>query len=308
MDAFSREWNQVHKPREDECNKRLDQFEKVNLDIKPCTASSKHCVSRSETLDNRRTKVANIKRQLAECKRWWQEGEAWKAQFRAFSKQVKAETEQCDRKRAEIRAELKQYQAEWQVWKQQRAGLDSEREALDEDYETCLQEKSDLRARIVTMQEELESIQPVAGHCRTDDCPKLGFPQAGLDDFAHTVGDTYLAMAGPGGKLKTGKKVADAVAKLKPINLPSWRKIEIDMDHIVSGHQRGGARIMKNSNRSIFPEYMSRDEIERTIRQAYRYGKRIETQENRIHVRGNGIDIWINKITKKIVTAYPSAN
>ena len=80
------------------------------------------------------------------------------------------------------------------------------------------------------------------GHCRTDGCPKLGFPQAPLDDFSKTVGGVYLAMAGPAaGKLKAGKKVADAVAKLKPINLPSWRKIEIKIDHIVSGHQRGGA-------------------------------------------------------------------
>ncbi|MGI9282094.1 MAG: hypothetical protein ACR2PX_21030 [Endozoicomonas sp.] len=188
---------------------------------------------------------------------------------------------------------------------QQSSELKDEKAALGEEHEAYLQAKNGLRTRIETMQAELDSIQPVAGHCRADDCPRLGFPQAGLDDFAHTVGDAYLAMAGPGGKLKTGKKVADAVAKLKPINLPSWRKIEIDMDHIVSGHQRGGARIMKDSNKSLFPEYMSRDEIEKTVRQAYRYGKRIETQENRILVHGNGIDIWIDKATKVIKSAYP---
>ncbi|MGI9282092.1 MAG: hypothetical protein ACR2PX_21020 [Endozoicomonas sp.] len=62
---------------------------------------------------------------------------------------------------------------------------------------------------------------------------------------------------------------------------------------------------MKDSNRSIFPEYMSRDEIEKTVRQAYRYGKRFKTQENRILVHGNGIDIWIDKTTKAITSAYP---
>ncbi|WP_152558852.1 EndoU domain-containing protein [Endozoicomonas numazuensis] len=65
---------------------------------------------------------------------------------------------------------------------------------------------------------------------------------------------------------------------------------------------------MKGSNKSLFPETMSRDEIERTIRQAYRYGKRIETLKSdgdRILVHGNGIDIWIDKATKAITTAYP---
>ena len=65
---------------------------------------------------------------------------------------------------------------------------------------------------------------------------------------------------------------------------------------------------MKDSNKSLFPGYMSRDEIEKTIRQAYRYGKRIKTHKsdvNRILLHGNGIDIWIDKTTKAITSAYP---
>ena len=71
-----------------------------------------------------------------------------------------------------------------------------------------------------------------------------------------------------------------------------------------------GGRIMKDSNKSLFPEYMSRDEIEKAVRQAYRYGKRIKTLKsdgNRILVHGNGIDIWIDKATKVISSAYPNA-
>ncbi|WP_161787493.1 hypothetical protein [Endozoicomonas numazuensis] len=87
----------------------------------------------------------------------------------------------------------------------QKTELNEEKADLNKDYETYLQEKSDLRARIVTMHEELESIQPVAGHCRADNCLKLGFPQAALDDFTNIAGEVYLAMAGPG-KLKTALK------------------------------------------------------------------------------------------------------
>jgi len=54
---------------------------------------------------------------------------------------------------------------------------------------------------------------------------------------------------------------------------------------------------------------MSDDQIERTVRQAYRMGGKIKTQGDRVLVRGtaNGmtIEMWVNKSTKVIETAYP---
>jgi RHS repeat-associated protein len=102
-------------------------------------------------------------------------------------------------------------------------------------------------------------------------------------------------------------KLAKIVRLSKAINLPSWRKITIDMTHVLSGHVKGGLRV--SSKKDLFPTNMSITEIEQSIRQAYRYGKKILTQGERVLMQGeaNGlkIEMWVNKATKTIETAYP---
>ncbi|MFC4545041.1 EndoU domain-containing protein, partial [Paenactinomyces guangxiensis] len=95
----------------------------------------------------------------------------------------------------------------------------------------------------------------------------------------------------------------------KAIHLPSWKKVEIDMDHILSGHIAKGSRAKQSGKKTVFPEYMTAKQIEREIRQAYRFSKKIETQGDRVKVVGTGdhlkLEMWVNKTNRKIETAYP---
>ena len=100
-----------------------------------------------------------------------------------------------------------------------------------------------------------------------------------------------------------GKVLGKSKPKLKPINLPSWKSIKIDIGHIASGHMKGGSRA--GSGKDLFPDNMTESQIEKVVRQAYRYGKRIQTQGDRVKVRGNNIEMWVNIKKKVIETAYP---
>ncbi len=129
---------------------------------------------------------------------------AWKVRCLGLESSASQQNAQCREAKSASQALLNDCQRQLSLISQQKSELKTEKAELVEEYEEHLQAKSNLRDRIEGLQAELESIQPLLqGHCRTEDCPKLGFPQAPLDDFAHTVGEVYLAMAGPGGKLKT---------------------------------------------------------------------------------------------------------
>jgi len=61
--------------------------------------------------------------------------------------------------------------------------------------------------------------------------------------------------------------------------------------------------------KDLFPESMSRTQVERAVRQAYRFGKKVGSQGDRALVRGQHdgltIEMWVNRVTKTIETAYP---
>ena len=92
----------------------------------------------------------------------------------------------------------------------------------------------------------------------------------------------------------------------KAVNLPGWKKVEIDMQHILERHVPGAPYA---AGRTLFPGHMSESMIERAVRQAYRYGETVAGQGERVMVRGTAaglrIEIWVNKATKTIETAYP---
>ncbi|NJL29551.1 MAG: hypothetical protein HC897_17525 [Thermoanaerobaculia bacterium] len=92
----------------------------------------------------------------------------------------------------------------------------------------------------------------------------------------------------------------------KAINLPSWRRIVIDMIHIAERHMVGGAL---TARRTVFPSYMSREAVEKAVRFAYRFGEKVGSQGERVIVRGTfdgiTIEMWVNTATKTIETAYP---
>lgn len=96
--------------------------------------------------------------------------------------------------------------------------------------------------------------------------------------------------------------------KLKSVNLPSWRRVIIDMGHVAERHIVGG-QYAGEGGRDVFPKTMNALGVERAIRQAYRYSEKVRVQGDRIMLRGVGagmrIEMWFNKATKTIETAYP---
>ncbi|HEU4886918.1 MAG TPA: hypothetical protein VFV49_03455 [Thermoanaerobaculia bacterium] len=94
--------------------------------------------------------------------------------------------------------------------------------------------------------------------------------------------------------------------RLKAVNLPAWRKITINMSHIVARHTVGGAQTSARATKFIG---MSERQIERAIREAYRNGRTVSTQGDTVRVLGqsNGltIEMWVNKATRIIESAYP---
>jgi hypothetical protein len=93
------------------------------------------------------------------------------------------------------------------------------------------------------------------------------------------------------------------------VNLPAWKKIKIDMDEVTSGHMKGGKRLAPGNKKDLFPEGMTEKQVEKAIRDAYRNGEVIRSQGERVLIRGNWgagyIEMWVNKTTKMIETAYP---
>ena len=95
------------------------------------------------------------------------------------------------------------------------------------------------------------------------------------------------------------------------MNLPSWKTIPIKMKHILEGHTDSGWRTgCKGNNKTLFPENMSEQQIEKSIRQAYRYGKRIKTKNSKVAVvvgeyQGLKIEMYVDLENKIIRTAYP---
>jgi RHS repeat-associated protein len=93
------------------------------------------------------------------------------------------------------------------------------------------------------------------------------------------------------------------------VNLPAWKTIAIDMEHVTSGHVAGGLRV--SPKKTLFPEGMTTKQLERVIRQAYRGAKKVETQGDRVKLQGSAfgmkIEMWVNTADKLIETAYPVA-
>lgn len=106
-------------------------------------------------------------------------------------------------------------------------------------------------------------------------------------------------------KKDDGKK--EEPVKGKPVNLPAWKDVIIDVAHITSGHVAGGARA--SAKKDKFPPGMTPQKIESVVRNAYKVCKKLQTQGDRVLVVGTAdgltIEMWVNTTTKTIETAYP---
>jgi hypothetical protein len=106
-------------------------------------------------------------------------------------------------------------------------------------------------------------------------------------------------------------KEVTAAAALKPVNLPAWKDIDIDIDHIVSGHTPGGSRVGPGSQKDLFPKDWDEDKIERAVREAYKNGQKTSkiSTDGRVWMRGTGggrtIEMVVNTVTKTVESAWP---
>lgn len=55
----------------------------------------------------------------------------------------------------------------------------------------------------------------------------------------------------------------------------------------------------------MFAENLSERQVEKLVREAYRNSTKIKTQGERVLLRGNNLEMWLNTQTKTIETAYP---
>ncbi|MFS9065819.1 EndoU domain-containing protein [Streptococcus timonensis] len=84
------------------------------------------------------------------------------------------------------------------------------------------------------------------------------------------------------------------------------------MTHIMDMHTKCGDVAKQSGKKDLFPENMTERQIKKAILEAYSKAKRIRTQSgdsNKVLVRGQAdgmtIEMWVNKATKLIETAYP---
>ena len=99
--------------------------------------------------------------------------------------------------------------------------------------------------------------------------------------------------------------MAAGLAAPKAINLPAWKKLTVDMQHIAERHLPGG---IYSEGRTLF-NGLNEGQVAKVMQGAYHNAKKLATQGDRILVRGtyNGwtVEIWINTATKTVETAYP---
>ncbi|MER5549754.1 DUF6531 domain-containing protein [Streptomyces sp. NPDC002589] len=111
----------------------------------------------------------------------------------------------------------------------------------------------------------------------------------------------------------TGKRLAaeEGLSLLpKAVNLPSWKSVTVDMVHVLERHTAEGKSYQQSKIKTKFPDYMSPKKIESTILTAYRFAATAgPSQGPRVFLRGMAegleIEMWLNKETKVIETAYP---
>ena len=93
------------------------------------------------------------------------------------------------------------------------------------------------------------------------------------------------------------------------INTPSPRKVTIDMVEVISGHTTTGSRYITSGIKTAFPDTMNEVGIERAVRNAYANSSQIGSPQGERVMLGEShgltIEMWYNRTTRTIETAYP---
>ena len=147
-----------------------------------------------------------------------------------------------------------------------------------------------------------------------------------LGQFGNEIKTSFAEFAGSGGKninlgnikngsgMKMNLQFFGGGSSKKSVNLPSSEKVKINMEEVLSGHTSNGKRAQQSQIKDLFPDRMNARDIEKEIRKAYGNAKQIGSPQFdgidiRIKLQGNGrngvVEMWYNKSSKTIETAYP---
>jgi RHS repeat-associated protein len=130
-----------------------------------------------------------------------------------------------------------------------------------------------------------------------------------LTPITGTPPDVGVGRVGSAYKIGSFLAARQLASKSLKMILPAWKKVSVDIGHIASGHMEGGSRV--SSLKTLFPSSMTQKQVERAVRSAYRnVSDRIQTQGDRILLQGTSdqglkVEMWLNKATNMIETAYP---
>ena len=171
--------------------------------------------------------------------------------------------------------------------------------AIIKDVQTIADEEAPWEERLFALVLILATLDPVTA------------PEASLERGAVRAARSAAGEASHGAPLGFWEALhADTSGAVrigpKAVNLPSWRAVSIDMEHIVPRHLSGGPM---TPGRTVFPPQMTEGAVAAAIRQAYRFGARVGGQGERVLIQGRAagltIEMWLNKTTNIIETAYP---
>ena len=97
--------------------------------------------------------------------------------------------------------------------------------------------------------------------------------------------------------------------KKKPVNLPSWKKLDVNIEHIASGHMPNGSR-NPDDKKSVFIGVTTHQMV-KAIYEAYNHSSKLATVGSRVKLSGFSptfnifIEMWVNLAELIIETAYP---
>ncbi len=94
----------------------------------------------------------------------------------------------------------------------------------------------------------------------------------------------------------------------QPADLPSHKKVSYEWEHIYEGHWEETPEKIRGKNTVFWG--LTKEQIQKVVKGAYKnVDQKLKTQGERILVRGKfekwTVEMWINKDTKIVETAYP---
>ncbi len=146
--------------------------------------------------------------------------------------------------------------------------------------------------RAVNDELPVEAVQEVVSEVARDYDVLQALTFTATDD-----GYIYEYRASPGQKKRS---------KYSSAGIPSWGSLAQNWAHVVDEHTIKGGGV---GGQDLFPLSWSEGQIQGAVRAAYGNAKRVQTQGDRLRLRGEGggmtIDIWVNKVEKTLESAYP---